>query len=112
MANRRPATHGRSILADGDKLHVRGVTYGTFQPNEEVPFPPRDVVRRDLEAMAAAGVNSLRTYVPPPLWLLDDAAACGLHVLAGLAWEQHVAFLDDPELARSIVARVGVQVLE
>jgi GT2 family glycosyltransferase len=112
MANRRPATHGRSILADGDKLHVRGVTYGTFQPNEEVPFPPRDGVRRDLEAMAAAGVNSLRTYVPPPLWLLDDAAACGLHVLVGLAWEQHVAFLDDPELARSIVARVGAQVRE
>ena len=32
--------------------------------------------------------------------------------MVGLAWEQHVAFLDDPELARGIVAKVGRQVRE
>src|SRR5215218_4438257 len=112
MANRRPETHGRAILAGGQKLHVRGVTYGTFRSSEGLRFPPRETVRRDFEAMAAAGANSLRTYVPPPLWLLDEAQAQGLRVLVGLPWEQHVAFLDDPELERGIVAKVGRQVRE
>jgi hypothetical protein len=112
MANRRPAIHGRSILVGGRKLHVRGVTYGTFRPFEELPFPPRGTVRSDFEAMVEQGVNALRTYVPPPLWVLDEAEARGLHVLAGLAWEQHVAFLDDQERTRSIAARVAGQVRE
>jgi GT2 family glycosyltransferase len=71
-----------------------------------------EVVRRDFEAMVEAGANALRTYVPPPLWLLDLANQLGLKVMVGLAWEQHVAFLDDPERARAIVAKVGRQVRE
>jgi GT2 family glycosyltransferase len=93
-------------------LHVRGVTYGTFRPCEELPFPPRDTVRRDLESMAEAGANTLRTYVPPPLWLLDLAQEHGLRVMAGLAWEQHVAFLDEPELTDRIIAKAARQVRE
>jgi GT2 family glycosyltransferase len=69
-------------------------------------------VRRDFETMAEAGANALRTYVPPPLWMLDLAQEHGLQILAGLAWEQHVAFLDDPDLTRSIAAGVSRQVLE
>jgi O-antigen biosynthesis protein len=60
--------------------------------------------------MAAAGINSVRTYVPPPAWLLDAALDRGVRVLAGFAWEQHVAFLDEPERAERIVARLGEQV--
>jgi O-antigen biosynthesis protein len=112
MLSRRPTICGRSILIGERKLHIRGVTYGTFRPLEGVAFPSRDVVRRDLEAMAVAGANALRTYVPPPSWLLDLALEHGLHVVAGLAWEQHVAFLDDPELASGIAERVGEQVRE
>ena len=56
--------------------------------------------------MAAVGVNSLRTYTPPPAWLLDEAAEHGLYVLVGLPWEQHVTFLDDRARVRSIVERV------
>ncbi len=112
MEMRRPLIHGRSILVDGRKLHVRGVTYGTFHGHDGVPFPTRDIVRRDFEAMAEAGANAVRTYVPPPLWLLDLARERGLSVMVGLAWEQHVAFLDDPELARGIAASVARQVRE
>jgi O-antigen biosynthesis protein len=112
MATRRSQIHGRSILNEGRKLHVRGVTYGTFRPAGDHPFPPLETARRDFEAMAEAGANALRTYVPPPLWLLDLANQCGLKVMVGLAWEQHVAFLDDPERARGIVAKVGRQVRE
>jgi GT2 family glycosyltransferase len=112
MATRRSQIHGRSILTEGRKLHVRGVTYGTFRPAGDLPFPPLDTVRRDFEAMVEAGANALRTYVPPPLWLLDLANQCGLKVMVGLAWEQHVAFLDDPGQARAILAKVGRQVRE
>jgi GT2 family glycosyltransferase len=62
--------------------------------------------------MAAAGVNSLRTYEPPPPWLLDMAHAHGLKVMVGLAWEQHIAFLDEPGRADAIVAKVAAQVRE
>lgn len=56
--------------------------------------------------MAAAGVNSVRTYEPPPRWLLDEAFAHGLHLMVGLAWEQHLTFLDDRARSRQIAARV------
>ena len=56
--------------------------------------------------MAAHGINALRTYTVPPPWLLDLASENGLLVLVGLAWEQHVAFLEDSGRARSIEARV------
>jgi O-antigen biosynthesis protein len=81
----RPRVRGRSILCGEEKLHVRGVTYGTFKGVDGASFPPAEVVRRDLEAMAAAGVDCLRTYVLPPLWLLDMAHELGLRVMVGLA---------------------------
>ena len=45
--------------------------------------------------MAAHGINAVRVYSVPPRWLLDAASRHGLRVMVGLAWEQHVAFLDD-----------------
>jgi GT2 family glycosyltransferase len=108
MAMPRPRVHGRSILLGEDKLHVRGVTYGTFSEHSSFPAPGR--VRSDFEAMARAGVNCVRTYVPPPPWLLDLALDHGLHVMVGLAWEQHVAFLEGGGPARRIAARVAEQV--
>ncbi len=99
-------------MVGGQKLHVRGVTYGTFRPFEELAFPPRDAVQRDFEAMVEAGANAVRTYLPPPLWLLDLANEYDLHVMVGLAWEQHVAFLEDSGLGERIVAKVGRQVRE
>jgi GT2 family glycosyltransferase len=110
--SQRPSVHGRSLLANGGKLHVRGVTYGTFRSLNGHPFPDQDVVARDFEAMAEAGANTVRTYVPPPLWLLDLAAAKGLWVMPGMAWEQHVAFLDDAELRERIVNNVARQVAQ
>jgi GT2 family glycosyltransferase len=104
--------HGRSIVSGGRKLHVRGVTYGTFRESDGVGFPSPDTVRRDFEAMAEAGANALRVYVPPPAWLLDLAQEHGLWVVVGLAWEQHVAFLDDAGLSRDIARRLGRQVAE
>jgi GT2 family glycosyltransferase len=109
----RPRVRGRSVLvAGGEKLHVCGVTYGTFGLVDGSSFPPVDRVRRDFGAMAAAGVNVVRTYLPPPVWMLDAAQAEGMRVMVGLAWEQHVAFLEDSRRTGEIVERVGRQVWE
>jgi O-antigen biosynthesis protein len=110
MSAPRPLIHGRSIILGCEKLHVRGVTYGTFSPLDGSSFPARERVCADFEAMAGAGINAVRTYEPPPGWLLDLAQAHGLKVMVGLAWEQHIAFLDDPGRAKAIAARVADQV--
>jgi GT2 family glycosyltransferase len=52
--------------------------------------------------MARWGFNAVRTYTPPPPWLLDLAGENGLRVLVGLSWTQHVTFLDDKRLVREI----------
>ena len=44
--------------------------------------------------------------------MLDDALEEGMHVLVGLAWEQHVAFLQEPYREREIAARAARQVRE
>jgi GT2 family glycosyltransferase len=110
MQIQRPQIHGRSIVAGDAKLHIRGATYGTFRGAGDSPFPPPGRVEEDFEAMARAGANALRTYVVPPTWLLDLAGRHGLHVMIGLPWEQHVAFLEEPGRARAIEARVAEQV--
>lgn len=104
----RPRVAGKFLYRGGEKLYLRGVTYGTFRSNPDGEhLPRRDVVRRDFAAMRSVGVNTVRTYTTPPEWLLDEAADVGLLVLAGLPWEQHVAFLDQSPFARSIQRRVN-----
>jgi GT2 family glycosyltransferase len=106
----RPRVHGRSVLVGGEKFHVRGVTYGTFRGEGGSSFPSPERVREDFAAMAAARINAVRTYVPPPAWLLDAALEHGIRVMVGFAWEQHVAFLDDEERARRIERRLADEV--
>lgn len=92
---------------------MRGVTYGPFRPDAEgCVYPAPEVVDDDFRRIAALGANAVRTYTPPPLWLLDRAARHGLRVLAGLAWEQHVAFLDERRRAAAIEGRVRASVAE
>ena len=103
----RPRVRGKFLWLGQEKLWLRGVTYGTFRPDaDDSPWPDRGTVERDFAAMASNGFNAVRTYVAPPRWLLDAAQERGLHVLVGLAWEQHVTFLDHPARATAIVDRV------
>jgi GT2 family glycosyltransferase len=106
-ATARPTVRGKFLHAGEDKLWVKGVTYGTFGTGEDQGgYGPQDVADRDLAAIAANGFNAIRTYTVPPRWLLDSAERHGLRVMVGVPWEQHVAFLDDRERARSIERRV------
>ena len=103
----RPAVRGKFLWVGGEKLIVRGITYGTFRPDADgVNYPKQDLVERDFEAMAAHGFNCVRLYTAPPRRILDAAHDRGLYAFVGLPWEQHVAFLDDRQQAKSIEERV------
>jgi GT2 family glycosyltransferase len=92
----RPTARGKFLFVGDEKLYVRGVTYGTFRPDGEGhEFPAREMVRRDFAMMAASNINAVRTYTPPPTWLLDEAQGRGLLVLVGLAAERYVGYLND-----------------
>jgi GT2 family glycosyltransferase len=90
-----------------EKLYIRGVTYGPFRPDEQgCEYPGPSTVEKDFAQIAANGMNAVRTYTVPPLWLLDIARQHGLWVMVGLPWEQHVTFLDSKKLTRDIQRRV------
>jgi GT2 family glycosyltransferase len=107
IGSQRPAARGKFLWAGGEKLFVRGVTYGTFsRSGDGHQYPPLEVVAADFARMAANGLNAVRTYTVPPRWLLDTALEHGLWVMVGVAWEQHVDFLGSRARARSIEDRV------
>jgi len=107
----RPRVCGKHLFVGGEKLWIRGVTYGPFRPGADgEPYPPAAVVEWDFRHMRASGLNAVRTYAAPPRRVLDAALRHGLYVMVGLAWEQHVAFLDDRRRARSIEERVRAEV--
>src|SRR5437660_1490514 len=95
----RPRVAGKFFFHKGEKVFIRGVTYGPFATGSHgSPFPERDQVARDFAAMRYLGANCVRTFTPPPRWLLDLAAEHELWVLVGLAWTQHACFLDAAEM--------------
>jgi GT2 family glycosyltransferase len=101
---------GKFLAVGHHRLWVRGTTYGTFAPDAQGNrFPSREQVRRDFAAMAEHGFNAVRTYTAPPVWLLDAADRSGLRVMVGLAWEQHMAFLDERQRVSEIEARLREQ---
>jgi hypothetical protein len=76
---------GKFLAVGEERLWLAGVTYGTFAPGEDgAPYGERAQVEADFRAMAANGVNALRTYTVPPRWLLDAALRHGLWVTVGL----------------------------
>jgi O-antigen biosynthesis protein len=104
----RPAVKGKFLFVGDEKFLARGVTYGPFRPDEHgCAYHNPDVAYRDFAAMAAQGINSIRTYTCPPRWLLDVAAEHNLRVMVGvgLAGEQLGTFLDDRKAVRSILRR-------
>ena len=104
----RPRASGKFLFRGTEKLFLRGVSYGPFAvASHGAQFPERDMVRRDFALMRDLGVNCLRTFTPPPEWLLDLAEQYDLGVLVGLPWTQHVCFLDDPGVAEDIRKQVA-----
>ena len=102
-----PRVQGKFLELDGKRFLVRGVAYGTFAPDADgAQFPPQARIDHDFALMAAAGLNTVRTYTVPSEGLLDAATRHGLRVMVGIPWSQHIAFLDDAALTREV--REGV----
>jgi len=107
----RPQVKGKFFYVGDKKLYIRGVTYGTFRPDESgTEFHNFKVVERDFAQMAACGINVVRIYTPPPIWLMDIALKNGLYVMVGLPWEQHVTFLDSRKTTKSIENRIRIMI--
>lgn len=110
-AFQQPYVKGKFLYVGNSKLWIRGVTYGTFRPDENgIDYPRCEIVERDFSQISANGFNAIRTYTMPPRWLLDAARRRGLYVMVGLPWEQHVDFLQDNKRARDIERRLCGQV--
>jgi O-antigen biosynthesis protein len=100
----RVSVKGKFLYAGSEKFYIKGVTYGTFSPNQDgIQFPHPSVIEQDFFMMATYGINSVRTYTPPPLYLLDIAHKYNLKVMVGLPWEQHITFLDSKKRKNDIV---------
>src|SRR3984893_17277118 len=103
--------HGKFFFAGETKHFVKGVTYGPFRPGSPSgQFPETEIVEHDFALMREAGVNPVRVFTVPPLWLLDAAEEAGLKVLVGLPWSQHVAFLDSVAIQSEIRTAVAAGV--
>ncbi len=103
----RPRVDGKFFYVGDEKLLIQGVTYGPFAsraPGDDGYDPA--TAEHDFREMAKNGVNAVRLYDVPEPWMLDAAARHDLYVLVGVPWEQHVAFLELPGVARSIEQRI------
>ena len=104
---------GKFIYCGEEKFYIKGVTYGTFKRNINGDhFPCPELMEKDFEMMSLKGINSVRTYTVPPVYVLDMAEKYGLKVMVGLPWEQHITFLDNAERKKDIIKRVTVSVLQ
>ncbi len=103
MSDHAARIDGKFLRVAGQRFLVKGVTYGTFAPDEAGhQFPAIDRVRADFRQMAEHGFNTVRVYTPPTEAVMDEAAAAGLRVMVGLPWAQHIAFLERADDARTI----------
>jgi glycosyltransferase involved in cell wall biosynthesis len=98
----------------GERKHfIKGVTYGPFPKGSHgAQFPEPGMVDTDFALMAEAGINTVRVFTVPPVWLLDAAERVGLKLLVGLPWSQHIAFLDSLETQELIRETVVAGVRE
>jgi hypothetical protein len=99
----RPTIAGKFLQLGPQRLWVRGVSYGTFAPDQHGHhFPPPARIAEDFESMRRARVNTVRTYTVPDQRFLDLAQQHDLRVMVGVPWADHVAFLDNRRMSRSI----------
>lgn len=87
FAIQRPQARGKFFYVGGEKLVVKGPTYGAFEPDangNEYRF--HDTIERDFALMVEHGFIAVRIpHTMPPVSLLDAAERHGLHVMVGLS---------------------------
>src|SRR6266540_7516909 len=110
----RPHVRGKFLFVGDEKLYVRGVTYGAFEPDADGrEYRDLGKIDRDFAQMAANGINAVRIpHTMPPRALLDIALQHGLRVMVGLSAEQYVGYLIDRRGAPDVEALVAAKVRE
>ena len=77
----------KNIYVDGQLFYVKGVcyslNYGPKQSFQEIPF---EVWENDFKMMKQAGINTIRTYAPLPLAILDLADKYGIKVIENICY--------------------------
>jgi beta-galactosidase/beta-glucuronidase len=54
----RPRVEGKFLVVNNQKFYIRGVTYGTFRPDENgYNFPSVDIVEKDFALMSSYNIN-------------------------------------------------------
>jgi glycosyltransferase involved in cell wall biosynthesis len=100
-------TRAKFFFQGERKFFIKGVTYGTFAPDQDNFYVgPPEKARRDLAMMRGIGVNSVRIYHAPPKWFLDLAQEHGIRVMVTLWWGQNVDFLSSAKRRREIFEKV------
>jgi hypothetical protein len=103
----RICVDGKFLSSRGQRLRVKGVTYGPFAPDSDnEPLPPPSRVVQDLAKMAAAHINAVRLYHVPPEWFLERAHEHQIRVFIDIPWPRHLCFLEDPQTRKDIQAAV------
>ncbi len=91
----RPRVDGKFFRLGDQKLWVKGVSYGPFQPNAAgQAFASPEQTARDFAQIRELGANLVRIYHVPAQWFLDLAAQQRLLVMIDIPWNQHLCFLD------------------
>jgi GT2 family glycosyltransferase len=109
----RPRVRGKFLFVGDEKLYVKGVTYGAFEPDSAGhEYHDLEVVDRDFALMVESGINAVRIpHTMPPQSLLDAAESHGLKVMVGLSAEQYAGYLADrndaPDLERIVRDKVA-----
>ena len=107
----RVRVSGKFLARGAQRLRIHGVTYGPFSPDAAGErFPRPDRVADDFAAMAAAGINALRTYHLPPSSLLTQADEQEMVVLIDVPWSKHLCFLESSrarQAARDMVRQAA-----
>jgi GT2 family glycosyltransferase len=105
--------NGKFFARGTQRMHVQGVTYGPFAPNEEgEQFPSIRRVADDFSLMQVCGINAVRSYHVPPEWFLQQADRQGMGVFVDVPWRKHLCFLDSEEArheAREAVRRAALR---
>ena len=91
----RVRVDGKFFRLGDKKFYLKGVAYGPFAPRDGGDaFPTPEETARDFAQIAELGANLIRTYMPPPRWILDLAAEHGLKLLIDVPWPKNHCFLD------------------
>ena len=108
-ALQRPRVAGKFLAVGGDKLWVRGVTYGAFRPDAQGrEYADLAQIERDFADVASHHLNAIRIpHTLPPVSLLDAASRHGLRVMVGLSAEQWAGHLLDGRGLRGIERAIG-----